>query len=273
MLLCLNAVTRRGIAAWHFQKKTPEALQAAIRWDPRNAQYYDALATMRHFYADTDNPDEQVKLYQRAVNLSPQNALYWADLGTAFDWAGNRSEALRAFERAQGLTAVSCPVESSAEVCPIQSVLRAQVHGPLVKLYLFIRVVSIRVEVPHRGQRVVVLCVVRIPADCGLQGFWRLFLKMPGRYPSSCHRVETQKHACCETAANGNALPTASPVEWPCQYSTLGAYPHSLKSQKEFSTAMYRSYAPASKTRSRVGTKWTSSPPNLALNAEKFCHG
>ena len=69
MLLCLNAVTRRGIAAWHFQKKTPEALQAAIRWDPRNAQYYDALATMRHFYADTDNPDEQVKLYQRAVNL------------------------------------------------------------------------------------------------------------------------------------------------------------------------------------------------------------
>ena len=103
MLLCLNAVTRRGIAAWHFQKKTPEALQAAIRWDPRNAQYYDALATMRHFYADTDNPDEQVKLYQRAVSLSPQNALYWADLGTAFDWAGNRSEALRAFERSKEL--------------------------------------------------------------------------------------------------------------------------------------------------------------------------
>ena len=103
MLLCLNAVTRRGIAAWHFQKKAPEALQAAIRWDPRNAQYYDALATMRHFYADTDNPDEQVKLYQRAVNLSPQNALYWADLGTAFDWAGNRSEALRAFERSKEL--------------------------------------------------------------------------------------------------------------------------------------------------------------------------
>jgi hypothetical protein len=73
-------------------------VQTAIRWDPRNAQYYDALATMRHFYADTDNPDEQVELYERAVSLSPQNALYWADLGTAFDWAGNRSEALRAFE-------------------------------------------------------------------------------------------------------------------------------------------------------------------------------
>jgi hypothetical protein len=103
MLLCVYAATRRGIAAWYFQKKSPDAVQAAIRWDPHNAQYYDALATMRHFYADTDNPDEQVKLYQRAVSLNPQNALYWADLGTAFDWTGNRSEALRAFERSEEL--------------------------------------------------------------------------------------------------------------------------------------------------------------------------
>ena len=98
MLLCLYAVTRRGVAAWYFQKKSPEALQAAIRWDPHNAQYYDALATMQHFYADNDNPDEQVKLYERAVSLSPENALYWADLGAAFDWVGNRNEALRALE-------------------------------------------------------------------------------------------------------------------------------------------------------------------------------
>lgn len=98
MLLCVYAVARRGIAAWCFQKKSPEGLQAAIRWDPRNAQYYDALATMRHFYADNDDPNEQVKLYERTVRLSPQNALYWADLGAAFDWAGNHNEALRAFE-------------------------------------------------------------------------------------------------------------------------------------------------------------------------------
>jgi hypothetical protein len=103
MLLCVYAVTRRGIAAWYFHRNSPEAVQAAIRWDPRNAQYYDALATMRHFYADTDNPDEQVNLYERAASLSPQNALYWADLGAAFDWSGNRSEALRAFERSEEL--------------------------------------------------------------------------------------------------------------------------------------------------------------------------
>lgn len=103
MLLCAYSVTKRGVAAQYFQKKSPEALQTAIRWDPGNAQYYNALATMRHFYADNDNPDEQVRLYQRAVSLSPQNALYWADLGSAFDWAGNRPEALRALEHASAL--------------------------------------------------------------------------------------------------------------------------------------------------------------------------
>src|SRR5690348_6953118 len=103
MLLCVYAATRRGIAAWYFQKKSPDAVQAAIRWDPHNAQYYDTLATMRHFYADNDHPDEQVKLYDSAVSLSPQNALYWADLGAAFDWAGNRNEALRAFEHSREL--------------------------------------------------------------------------------------------------------------------------------------------------------------------------
>ena len=103
MLLCAYSATKRGVAAWYFQKKSPRALQAAIRWDPGNAQSYDALATMRHFYADSDNPDEQVKLYERAVSLSPQNALYWANLGTALDWEGNRNEALRAFEHSKEL--------------------------------------------------------------------------------------------------------------------------------------------------------------------------
>ncbi len=78
-------------------------MQSAIRWDPYNAQYYDALATMRHFYADNENPNDQVKLYERATSLSPQNAQFWADLGTAYDWAGKGDDAGRAFERARGL--------------------------------------------------------------------------------------------------------------------------------------------------------------------------
>lgn len=103
MAACIYAVTLRGMGAWYFQTKSPEALQTAVRWDPHNAQYYDALATMRHFYADNESPIEQVKLYERATSLSPQNAQFWADLGTAYDWAGNRDDARRAFERARAL--------------------------------------------------------------------------------------------------------------------------------------------------------------------------
>lgn len=100
MLACAYAVLRRGIGAWYFQKKSPEGIRNAIRWDPYNAEYYDALATLRHLYADNENPNDQVKLYQRAVSLSPQNGHFWADLGMAYDWAGNRDEAMHAFEQA-----------------------------------------------------------------------------------------------------------------------------------------------------------------------------
>src|SRR6266567_2876811 len=103
MAACTYAVARRGIGAWYFQTKSPEAMQSAIRWDPYNAQYYDALATTRHFYAYNENPNDQVKLYERATSLSPQNAQFWADLGTAYDWAGKGDDAGRAFERARGL--------------------------------------------------------------------------------------------------------------------------------------------------------------------------
>jgi hypothetical protein len=88
---------------YFFQKKSPEAIQKAIRWDPYNAEYYDALATLRHLYADNENPHDQVKLYERATSLSPENAHFWADLGTAHDWAGNRNDAMRALEHAREL--------------------------------------------------------------------------------------------------------------------------------------------------------------------------
>jgi tetratricopeptide (TPR) repeat protein len=100
LLVCIYAVLRRGMGAWYFQQKSPEAVQNAIRWDPHNAEYYDALATLRHLYADNENAEEQVKLYVHAVSLSPRNAHFWADLGMAYDWAGNGNEAIRAFEQA-----------------------------------------------------------------------------------------------------------------------------------------------------------------------------
>src|SRR5437667_206980 len=117
MLVCIYAVLRRGMGAWYFQQKSPQAIQKAIRWDPCNAEYYDALATLRHLYADNENPGEQVQLYLHATSFSPQNAHFWTDLGMAYDWAGNRNEAMRAF------------AQSSAEIREINAVARIDSHA------------------------------------------------------------------------------------------------------------------------------------------------
>jgi hypothetical protein len=103
LLFCMYLAGRRGIGAWYFRKHTPEGMQAAIHWDPGNPEYYDALGTLVHFYEDKGDPREIVRLYETATRLSPDDAHYWADLGAAYEWAGQRGDALRAFRRAQEL--------------------------------------------------------------------------------------------------------------------------------------------------------------------------
>jgi hypothetical protein len=103
LFFCIYLACRQGIAAWYFRKLTPEGMQRAIRWDPANPQYYDALGTLKHFYEDKGDPQEILRLYETATRLSPFDAHYWADLGAAYEWSGRRTDALRAFKRAQEL--------------------------------------------------------------------------------------------------------------------------------------------------------------------------
>jgi Tfp pilus assembly protein PilF len=103
LVLCIIQAGRQGIAAWYFRRGTPEAIEIAIRWDPSAALYYDTLGNLTHLYADSANSDTIIHLYESATRLSPQNAQYWADLGSAYDWAGRTDDALRAFDRARQL--------------------------------------------------------------------------------------------------------------------------------------------------------------------------
>ena len=100
---CLYLAVRRGIGAWYFRKGSPGAIQAAIKWDPSNPQYYDSLGTLTHLYADSGDSNDIVHLYQCATRLSPQDAQFWSDLGAGYDWAGRPKDAFDAFERARRL--------------------------------------------------------------------------------------------------------------------------------------------------------------------------
>jgi hypothetical protein len=103
LMFCMYLAVRQGIAAWYFRKSTPQSIQTAIKWDPGNPEYYDALATVTHLYATGGSPHEVVRLCEKATELSPYNAFYWADLAAAYEWAGRKNDALRAFTRAHAL--------------------------------------------------------------------------------------------------------------------------------------------------------------------------
>jgi len=100
LAFCIYLSVRRGIAAWYFRQNVPTAIEHATRWDPDNPQYFDAFAGITHLYADADTPTQIIPLYDRAVSLSPEKAEYWADLATAYDWAGRTSDAQRAYRHA-----------------------------------------------------------------------------------------------------------------------------------------------------------------------------
>lgn len=100
LLFCIYKVVRRGTGDWYFRKESPASIQAAIKWDPDNPQYYDALGTLTHFYGNTKDLDASVAFYQNAARLSPYDAHFWSDLAAAYDWAGRTNDAMSAFERA-----------------------------------------------------------------------------------------------------------------------------------------------------------------------------
>jgi len=100
LVFCICRVGRRGVADWYFRQESPTSVQSAIQWERDNPQYYDALGTFTHFYGSTKNLDASVPFYESATRLSPYDAHFWSDLGSAYDWAGRTNDALSAFKRA-----------------------------------------------------------------------------------------------------------------------------------------------------------------------------
>jgi len=88
-------VGRRGIADWYFRQELPTSVEAAIKWERNNPQYYDALGTLSHFYGTAKNLDASVAFYESAKRLSPYDAHFWSDLGSAYDWAGRTNDAFQ----------------------------------------------------------------------------------------------------------------------------------------------------------------------------------
>lgn len=96
-------VGTRAVALWYFRQPPPDGLNKAIDWDPGNPMYYAALGRVLKNSTRSADPDQVVRLFEKATQLSPHNALYWAELGDADEFVGRSEDAKRAYEKAQKL--------------------------------------------------------------------------------------------------------------------------------------------------------------------------
>ena len=101
LTLCACLVAAQAVAHWYSREGTPEGFRKAIQWDPWNPEHYASLArALQRPLKDGDLP-EVIRLYEKAVELGPHDAIYWARLGHAYEWAGREEDAQRAYERAR----------------------------------------------------------------------------------------------------------------------------------------------------------------------------
>ncbi|MBI1955466.1 MAG: tetratricopeptide repeat protein [Acidobacteria bacterium] len=101
---CAYLVALRGIADWHFRyQPAPEGIRKAMEWAQANPEYSAALARSLQRSVGEGNPEETVKLYEKATQLGPSRAGYWVELGDAYELSGQEAQAERAYERAQRL--------------------------------------------------------------------------------------------------------------------------------------------------------------------------
>lgn len=103
LLYCIYLVSTRAIAQWYFRQPPPEGLRKAIEWDPQNPMYYSALGRVLQNSLEGADPNEIIRLYEKATQLSPYQARYWTELGGVYEQGGRLQDAQRAYERAQRL--------------------------------------------------------------------------------------------------------------------------------------------------------------------------
>lgn len=103
LLYCALTAARNGIAHYYSQHPSQENLVKAIYWAPSDPALYSMLGHIQQEFSEDIPPHEIITLFKTAAHLSPRNAYYWSDLGSAYEWAGLNEEAHKAFGRALGL--------------------------------------------------------------------------------------------------------------------------------------------------------------------------
>jgi tetratricopeptide (TPR) repeat protein len=102
--LLVTKAVRVAIAMTLAQSSSVPELQRALTFDPDNPEVLNRLGLVYSYASPGVEPQEGVNELRRAVELNPQNAKYWMDLGAGCDSTGDTACADQAFERARVLS-------------------------------------------------------------------------------------------------------------------------------------------------------------------------
>lgn len=87
-------------AAWYAHAGSVEGFRKAESWDPANPVYPAAMARLEGAHLETADARAMASELEVAIEKGPRRAIYWANLGEAYEMAGRERDARSAYERA-----------------------------------------------------------------------------------------------------------------------------------------------------------------------------
>lgn len=90
----------RGMNTAAMDPSRQQAIDQLTDKVEQNPQDKDAWIQLGHQYFDTEQYDEAIAAYQKALAIDPENANVWTDLGVMFRRSGDPKKAIEAFDRA-----------------------------------------------------------------------------------------------------------------------------------------------------------------------------
>jgi hypothetical protein len=97
---CAVGALREEAAAWYAREGSVEGLRKAESWDPADPAYPAAMARLEAAHLETADARAVASEIEMAIQKGPRRAIYWANLGEAYEIDGRERDARGAYERA-----------------------------------------------------------------------------------------------------------------------------------------------------------------------------
>ncbi len=98
---------KHALASHYVASSLPQNWERASRIEPDNAEIWYRLARYRQLDFDNADVPLAISYYQRAIQLNPSSPYYKLDLASAYEMAGNTSEADSTFRAAKAAYPIS----------------------------------------------------------------------------------------------------------------------------------------------------------------------